>query len=472
MHNSKLYSILEYFDKYEQNKLRKFLLSPYFNKNQTLLDLYQYIIDKINKETTKGLEKEDIWKVIQKGKEYDDVRFRKLCSELLKLVESFLAQEHYQANPLYQATYLLEAVSRKKMDKLFNSSIKTARRLSKQQPYKPGNYYFYQYQVEKSYQELSEHEYDRTSKRNYENILENLDKFYLAEKLRYYCSMLSHEAVSAHRYEFLFKDAILKHLENDGYLDTPPISIYHQICMSQLEPKEEKYFFKLKELAKESIEQFPPNEAEQIYGVASNYCIRKVNTGNGKFLQEYFEIYQELINKELIYKDGELSPYVFRNIIGVALRLGKYEWTENFIKGYQIKLPASLRENAVSFNLASLYFYQKKYDKVIELLSTVEYEDFSYNLNSKTILLVTYYETDEFDPLDFLMESFRAYLNRHKEIPENRRKLYFNLIKFTKKLTKIFPGDKKALKKLKDEVKNTKGIASADWLLEKITELE
>lgn len=472
MHNSKLYSILEYFDKYEQNKLRKFLLSPYFNKNQTLLDLYQYIIDKINKETTKGLEKEDIWKVIQKGKKYDDVRFRKLCSELLKLVESFLAQEHYQANPLYQATYLLEAVSRKKMDKLFNSSIKTARRLSKQQPYKPGNYYFYQYQVEKSYQELSEHEYDRASKRNYENILENLDKFYLAEKLRYYCSMLSHEAVSSHKYEFLFKDAILRHLEEDGYLETPPISIYHQICMSQLEPKEEKYFFKLKELAKESIEQFPPNEAEQIYGVASNYCIRKVNTGNQKFLQEYFEIYQELISQELIYKDGELSPYVFRNIILSALRLGKYEWTEDFIKNYNSKIPSNLRENAVSFNLASLYFYQKKYDKVIELLNTVEYEDFSYNLNSKTILLVTYYETDDIDPLDSLLESFRTYLNRHKEIPENRRKSFTNLIKFVKKLTKIFPNDKKAIEKIKQEIEIDKNIASLSWLKEKIAELE
>jgi uncharacterized membrane protein YheB (UPF0754 family) len=429
-------------------------------------------MDKINKESTKGLEKEAIWKVIQPGRKFDDVRYRKLCSELLKLVESFLAQEHYQANPLYQATYLLEAVSRKKMDKLFNSSIKTARRLSKQQPYKPGNFYFYQYQVEKSYQELSEHEYDRASKRNYENILENLDKFYLAEKLRYYCSMLSHESVSSHKYKFLFKDAIIEHLNQKGYLETPPISIYHQICMSQLEPEEEKYFFTLKELAKESIEQFPPNEAEQIYAVASNYAIKKVNSGNSKFLQEYFEIYQELIDKELIYKDGELSPYVFRNIILSALRLGKYDWTEDFINNFSERIPEGLRENAVSFNLAQLYFKREQYEKVLELLNTVEYEDFTYNLNSKTILIMTYYEMDEIDPLDFLMESFRTYLNRHKEIPENRRKLYVNLIKFTKKLTKLIPGDKKNLKKLKEEVLNTKGIASGDWLLQKITELE
>ena len=138
---------------------------------------------KINKQSSKGLEKELIWKKIYQGKDYDDVRFRKLCSDLLKLVESFLAQEHYQENPLYQATYLLEAVGQRKMDRLYNTTISSARRLSKQQKYKPGSYYFYQYQVEKSYQELSEQEYDRSSKRNYEMILDNLDKFYLAEKI-------------------------------------------------------------------------------------------------------------------------------------------------------------------------------------------------------------------------------------------------------------------------------------------------
>ena len=93
MHNSKLYSILEHFDKYEQNRLRKYINSPYFNKNQALIHLFEIFIDHINDENSNEIEKKNIWEKIQPQKKFDDVRFRKLCSDLLKLVESFLAQQ-------------------------------------------------------------------------------------------------------------------------------------------------------------------------------------------------------------------------------------------------------------------------------------------------------------------------------------------------------------------------------------------
>ena len=76
------------------------------------------------------------------------------------------------------------------------------------------------------------------------------------------------------------------------------------------------------------------------------------------------------------------------------------------------------------------------------------------------------------EPLYSLFESFRVYLNRHKNIPEQRRVGYKNLIKFTKKLTKILPGDQKSIDRLKEEIGISKPIASIRWLTEKIAELE
>jgi len=86
---------------------------------------------------------------------------------------------------------------------------------------------------------------------------------------------------------------------------------------------------------------------------------------------------------------------------------------------------------------------------------------------------MTYFETDEIEPLYSLMDSFRAYLNRHKNFPASRRNPYARLIRFTKKLTKIMPGNKKEVQKLKDEIECTEGeISSITWLKEKIAELE
>ncbi|MCO6491799.1 MAG: hypothetical protein J5I98_25515 [Phaeodactylibacter sp.] len=472
MYNSKLYAILEHFDKYEQNRCRKYIQSPYFNRSEELVELFEVLISAINGENGVNLEKEYVWQKIQADKEYDDVRFRKYCSDLLKLIEGYLAQQIYEGNPLHQATYLMESVGKKKMKKLYSTAMRTARRLSKQQNHKPSSYYFYQYEIEKNYYDLTDFETNRTEKTNVEDIITNLDYFYLAEKLRLYCSVLSRQYVVSYEYELLFIDEIVNHIKKHNYENVPAISIYYQIYLTQTEVDEESHYYRLKSLLNKHSLDFPHKEANAMYSYAMNYCIRKSNRGQLNFLGELFELYKDLLDKELIFSDGELSPWHFKNIIGTGLRLGKFKWVENFINQYNDRLHPKYRDNAVTYNLAQVYFYQKEHDKVIQLLQEVEYDDVAYNLGSKAMLLATYYETDEVEPLFSLFESFRAYLNRHKDIPVNRRKNYGNLIKFTKKLTRTMPGDEKAINKLKEEIKNTKNIASVNWLREKIAELE
>nr|HQU58217.1 hypothetical protein [Saprospiraceae bacterium] len=253
----------------------------------------------------------------------------------------------------------------------------------------------------------------------------------------------------------------------------PPIALYYQIYLTLTEAEKEEHYYRLKYLLDNYSLKFPPNEAKDVlYMAAQNYCIRKINQGNHSFTNELFLLYQDLIDKKILFTEGELSPWYFKNIVNIALRLGKYSWAENFINSYSEKLPESFRSNAVTYNLAQVYFFQKKYDKVLEQLRNVEYEDVAYNLGSKAMLLATYYEIEELEPLYSLFDSFRAFLNRHKDIPVNRRKNYANLIKFTKKLTRTMPGDLKSIEKLKEEIKATKNIASVNWLQEKIAELE
>ena len=61
MRSSKIYSILEHFNKYEQNRLRKYISSPYFNKDEKLIRLAEILIHDINKHGKAELEKNDIW---------------------------------------------------------------------------------------------------------------------------------------------------------------------------------------------------------------------------------------------------------------------------------------------------------------------------------------------------------------------------------------------------------------------------
>ena len=177
------------------------------------------------------------------------------------------------------------------------------------------------------------------------------------------------------------------------------------------------------------------------------------------------------VKSEVLLVNGALSPWTFRNIVFAGLRLGDFNWVQSFINDYQYQIEERYRENAVTFNLANLYFYKKDYDKVLKLLRTVEYEDPSYNLNSKTILIATYYETNELDPLASLLSSFETYLRRKKEIPPDRRLHYMQLIRFMKSFIRIAPSDTEVLQKLRKRIADTEGVVNKEWLLEKIDEL-
>src|SRR5690606_19315342 len=156
--------------------------------------------------------------------------------------------------------------------------------------------------------------------------------------------------------------------------------------------------------------------------------------------------------------NGALSPWMFRNIIVTGLRLRDYQWVEEFIRDYQDKIEVNYRESAVRFNLANLYFYQKRYGEVLALLQSVEYDDPAYNRDSKSILMATYYELEEFESLSSLLSSFELYLRRNKGLPDNRKEPYLNLIRFLRLLIKLHGSDSVALQKLKGKVASTDNI--------------
>lgn len=435
-----------------------------------LYDLYHEMREKVNLSPTK----EEAWHlIVGRDKPYDDVRFRKYNSDLLKLVEGYLAQKVYEENPIRQANHLIEAVSRRKMLRLYNTVMSSARRLSDRQLYKSAHFYYYQYQIEKNYYEILIHGQKRLDKTNVEYIVENLDRFYLAEKLRYYCSVLTTKYIHSHEYQLLFLNEIVGHVEQYGYKDVPAISIFYQIYLTIKESDNGEHFNELKTTIDKHIHLFPNDEGLEIYTYALNYCIRNTNQGKPEYLQEYVDLYEQILRNDIIdFGDEEYGPWHFKNIVTAASRLGRLNWIEKFIYKYYKQLPADYQENALSFNLAQVNFYKKKYGEVIKLLHTVEYEDFTYNLNSKVYLMFSYYELDEVEPLLSLIDSFSVYLQRNTKISSARKRNYLNLIKFLRKLTRIFPGDKAALDKLNKEIDAYEGtIVNATWLKEKISEM-
>jgi hypothetical protein len=119
--------------------------------------------------------------------------------------------------------------------------------------------------------------------------------------------------------------------------------------------------------------------------------------------------------------------------------------------------------------MARVYFFRKEYDKVLELLQQVEYDDVFYLLDAKLTLVKTFYELKEFESLSALLDSFKMLLRRKKIISDEYRIIYTRFILFLKKL--IQANEKKKLLVLKDELQNARQVADISWLKEKVEEM-
>jgi|JI10StandDraft_1071094.scaffolds.fasta_scaffold03292_6 hypothetical protein len=474
MKETKIYLFLSSLTAVQLNRLTRYLESPYFNRNEKLLKIYYRLEALVREGAELDVNKKEIWELIYPNENYHDEKFRKHCSELLDLGEAFLAQQVYDENPVHQANYLLQAVHQKQIEKLFNSSQSKAISLAKKQLNKGSSHYYYLYEIEKNLYKLNNLETTRVhkgtiSKINLADIVNNLDYFYISEKLKYYCSLLSWNRILALDSKLLFIHEIIEIARKDEFKEIPPIAIYLKIYDTFIDNDNINNYWELKKLIERHLDLFPIDEAKEIIESAINYNIRNLNKSID-FQIELFELYKKSLEKEIIFVNDEISPWTFKNIITLTLRLKEFDWTEQFIKDYSERLNPLYKENSVNYNMALLYYHKKDFNKVIPLLQKVEYEELFYGLNSKAIMISTYFELDEIQVLTSFLESFKNFLSRDKSLNQSRKLSYLNLVKFTKKLIDTNLNNEIKLEKLKNDILNENTVGKP-WLLEKVEEL-
>ena len=475
MEKTKVYKVLTAFTTLEFNRLEKFISSPYFNKNEQLKSYFSLLRIHFKKNRNAEITKQYIWDQLYPGKPIDEARFRKLTADLLQLIMQFLGVEKYQSSHLTQANFILSTIQEREITPLYNSTIKLAKRLSERHFYRNSAYYYQQYLLEKNIFKLKDFDQKRAVKSNIEQlnlmqIMQDLDFFYLAEKLRYYSAILTWEKLYQQGEKILFMDEIIHYVRENDFIQIPSIAIYYYIILVILYPEQEDNYYVLKELVQKHFELFDTEEQKELYGALINYSIRRLNIGRKTFLREAFENYKIGLKNDFLYVNNRLSHFLFKNIVTSGLRLNEFDWIEDFIEEFNDRLDPEIRDSTVAYNLANLHFYRNNYSKVLELLQEVEIPELYYNLGAKTILMATYYELEEWDALDAFLHSFRVYLNRNKHLEFDRKRRYLDLITLVKKLSLVSHRDTESIQKLYQEVKDSQ-VPSKNWLLKNVSAL-
>lgn len=477
MKENKILSALTGLSKYELNSFNKFLHSPYFNVNKSLTEYYNILEEFIKTDQTELLTNEGIWSQLYSGEAYNNQRFLKLSSDLVTLLEDFIAEEEYRTMRSLRACHKLAGAGRRNLNKLYNGILGDIARLDRQELNQSSEFYLNKYQIEKNIFSLKSENEKKNEKFiinteiNIQNISTNLDVFYVAEKLRLYCTLLTWKKM--YKLDIVMDNMeLVLHLSKiEPYNNIPSIMMYNTMQSTYADENNASNYFKLKELIQKYIHLFPEDEQKEIYATAISYCVNKVNKGDFTFQKETFFIYKETIENDNLLIGGIISQTDFRNVIFFALRVNEFDWAENFIYEYSQYLDPKYKDNAVEFSLARLEFYRKNFGKVLDHLNKVSYDDVWYTLGTKALQIASYYELDEFDVLESHLQAFKMYIRREKSLTKDRKDTYLNLIKFSSALTKINAKDKAKVQKLKEEIENTKGVVSKPWLLEKVEEM-
>lgn len=457
---SKLPELLELLDWRDIIALRKYVASPFFNENPLLPLLLEHHLEGTP-------EPEMIWKVLFPDQPYKDLKLRHLRSELLRLVEGFLAIREIRKREQLMQTQLLIALRKKKAGALYEF---TWRKVMRRQDDggRGSDFYLDRYLIQSEHNIYLEHRSQRSGATHLQATVDGLDTFYLFSKLKYSCTILNNRKVVDVDYENLLLEEILSHLRKRNYDHIPGIAIYFRIYEMLTEPHLDIHFSQLKQLLAAHIDTFTKSEARDMFAFALNHCIGRINKGQSDYLGEILELYQQGLDQEILIENGQISPWDYKNIVVVGLRREEFAWTETFIRTYKEKIPESFRENAYTYNLAKFYFYKHEYSQVLKLLQQVEYEDVFYNLDSKVMLLKVYYEMEEIEALDSLIDSFRTFLGRNKLISAHHRRNYLNLTRFVKKLSRVNQKDAEKLNLLRKEIEATEQVADIDWLRGKL----
>ncbi|MDB5226382.1 MAG: hypothetical protein JWN78_575 [Bacteroidota bacterium] len=470
MENSKVFNALVVLNKWERRGLDKFVQSVYFNHQEEVSILYKILNECIDKDIPFP-DKEAIYKKLHPRQAYNDQQFRLYMSYLFKTIEKFLIIEQIEDDPFLQKLKLMSAYNQHNHHKNFHKTYEDAAKLLEEFPYKNAYYYESYYNIEtERYNE--KRNLSRTSEYNFQLLTTNFDIYFIAEKLKQGCILVSHEQVHQIKYDYGMFDIVIKHVEDKNLLDTPAIAIYYYIYqIIQFSDKQEN-FDQLLVLINKYLKLFPKIEARDILIYANNYCIKMNNMGKEGYARKSFDINKIGIESGAFLEKGFLSRFTYKNIVTVGIRLQEYKWTEKFIEQYKGLLEEKYQESTYCYNKAFLEYERKNYSAAIKLLQKADYDDLLLNLAAKNILMKIYYELEYIEPLEYLLGSVLTLLKR-KKLEQVYKNNYINIAKLTKRLISLKTltmSQRKHLEKRKDItrkiIEETNPCFEKKWLLE------
>ncbi|MCG8332677.1 MAG: hypothetical protein MI974_33640 [Chitinophagales bacterium] len=460
MKKNKLFTLLSSFSTVELQRFGEFLNSPYFNKNRDIIKLYSFL-------STKAPEfdftKKSIYDEIYPGRSLSDRKLGYLMSDLLQIAESFLAIEKFQRNPSQKHLFSLDAYADRGLDKHYNylhkkilssldkEKLQSKILLAKHQLYEVETLYFSRKKVRK---------FDPSVQKAYEA----LNTYYYLQLLKQVCYMIISSGIV--KSDFSIDDTSIKLIDSllEKETNSPLLKIYLLIYQTITigNEKDDAYFKRLMHEVGLYQDKIDNDEMREVYLFAINFCGRKIRGGAIAYIQLMLKIYEDGIGSRALMEKGYLSHWTYTNVVRLGLKEKSIHWAEQFIDKYKPYLHPNYSHEVYHLNLAELQFKQRRYNEALKSLTHLQFTDPFYHLASRAILIKSFYELGEVEPMTSALASFTIYLKRNKKVSTAHKKIYLN---FCTTLYQLLTNNSRKRYQVLDKIKSTQALAERAWLL-------
>lgn len=465
MQNSKLITLLSKLDAGERRRFRKWLRSPFHNANSTLSKFYDYLNSRKGF-TEKTMQRERAFVHLFGSTPYDDLQMRRLMSEFLQTLESFLAHETRHEPPSIAALWRARLYRSRQIPREAGIWVEEASRRLEARAERDARYYLDAYFIQ---EERLRQTSTRDAALNVQEMTNELSTFFVAEMLRNACTAASHQAIYRADYKMPYIEAILADCA-DGRFDAIPLIRLYYLCYQCLtRPERAEAFYALKDMLPIAGQWLPVEELRNVTVVAINYCIRRLNTDAPAFMRDVFDIYQTGLKQGVFLENGVLSHFTYKNIVSAALTLDETAWTETFIGEYAPLLPKAYRADYEKFCMAKLRYRQRDFAQAQTLLHGVTFDDVLLDLAARVLLMKIYFENGEWRLLRGFLTTFERFVSRKKMMAYHAPN-YQNIIHLTNRLMQFCSGQRLVTPEESDalrvQIRTTQPLTERDWLEE------
>lgn len=483
MNKSKAVQLLKLFDSEDIKRFGEFLDSPYFNKNTRVGQLYTELKKHYPEFSSRGVEKERLFKKLFPYKPYNEQVIKNLISELFKLAKEYLSIDTFKKDPFEKSAGIIGRLTARNSGIILDKEIEAFDKLPAENHQQRERLNLYKYLVEdKKFIHNIFNNRQSEASGNLEKSGEYLTLFFLKSILRLSINNHINYFSFNRNIENNFPDMIIKSIDMENFLnyieslnkeEAVKLKIMYYSLLSISDIQNDDSYRNLRTLIYENLGNISKDEAQSYLHYMETICAQKINAGKTGFYRELFEIFVHEISMNVYGQiPGNITVLKFRNICLAGIRVGEYEWVEKFINDFEDKLQESNRKDIVDLTRAQLNFEKGNFGRSLEIISKIIPEQIYFKIDVKNLNLMLLYELEHYEAVLSFIESYKKMLIKNPALTEQYGSKNINFANAVAYLVKIKYGCSVAEKSsLTEKIRSFTNISNKKWLEKKISEL-